>query len=634
MNDQLGSFVAAASSFVEGAYNQVVSALTASTDSAHDVLANLESKVTDYIDLPVNWGEGITDVLDQIDRSWLDDAIEKTKDIYNGVKDAIDGYIDNITGNTGKVADKSEAQIRQELDDATNKLKGDIPKVPEEPVTPKPPEPTPSVPAVYEPPASMLDAIKAIPSTLAGISSAVSLFGKIADVSEIMHSPEDALAQLRKSIDSDPWFHDLQQWTPSVAIGAGIGALVGAPLGFLPMIMDCYSKGMGESIGNIARSLWHPARIQITELIMAYLRGHIDQEKLLTDGESLGFAPEDIMVYLKLTRQMLTTGDLLTLWLRKEIDDVTLDKYLGDLLIAKPDIARLKALTQLIPSPADLVHMAVREAFTPEIAEAFGQYQDYPEVATEWFEKQGLSEEWARRFWAAHWELPSIQMAFEMFQRKVISQDDLNLLLRALDVMPYWREKLTQIAYQPITRVDIRRIHKMHLITDDELQLRYEAIGYSPEDAVMLVKFTIELNKEEEKLEKAAERDLTASEILSSYANVLIDRNDTSTLLQGLGYDQNEIELKLTLAELPGIKRIRNKQIEIIKQRLFYDVIDSNGAVDELNKLDLPPFEMEYQLLDIQLDLELAGIKDAAAAKKAAEAKAKADAAAAAKKVK
>jgi phage protein D len=70
-------------------------------------------------------------------------------------------------------------------------------------------------------------------------------------------------------------------------------------------------------------------------------------------------------------------------------------------------------------------------------------------------------------------------------------------------------------------------------------------------------------------------------------------------------------------------------------------VIDLNGAVDLLNKLDLPPFEMEYQLLDIQMDMELAKIKKQAAAKKAHEAavkaaatKAEAAAAAAAKAAK
>jgi hypothetical protein len=325
--------------------------------------------------------------------------------------------------------------------------------------------------------------------------------------------------------------------------------------------------------------------------------------------EDLGYDENDYSVIYGLTRQMLTAQDLIQLWLRQEIDDNQLQAKLRELTISDSDIVILKRLAYFIPGVQDLIRMAVREAFTPEIAEKFGQYQDYPEAVTEWANKQGLSEEWAKRYWAAHWELPSPQMAFEMFQRKVISQDELQLLLRALDIMPYWRDKLTQIAYQPITRVDIRRMHKMGLISDSELTARYEIIGYSPEDAKGLAQFTIELNREEVKLEKQPERDLTASEILSAYANVYIDESNARSLLSGLGYDENEIGLKLALAELPAIKRVKTKEIEIIRQRYLYQAIDLNGAVDELNKLDLPAFELEYQLLDFQQDMELQLLK-------------------------
>ena len=202
-------------------------------------------------------------------------------------------------------------------------------------------------------------------------------------------------------------------------------------------------------------------------------------------------------------------------------------------------------------------------------------------------------------------------MGFEMFQRKIIDIDTLKLLLRALDVMPFWRDKLIQLAYQPITRVDIRRIHKLMGKSREWLIDRYERIGYSPEDANDLADFTVELNKEEVKAEKQADRDLTASEIVSAYAYAMLSEEDASGLLHELGYDDNEVDLKLAMASLANIKRVRGKKIDLIKQRLMYGVIDLNGCIDELNKLDLPPYEMEYQLADIQLDLELQALKEA-----------------------
>ncbi|GAJ24007.1 unnamed protein product, partial [marine sediment metagenome] len=116
-----------------------------------------------------------------------------------------------------------------------------------------------------------------------------------------------------------------------------------------------------------------------------------------------------------------------------------------------------KELAYQIPPVADIITMAVREAFTPAIAARFGQYEDLPAPYVEWVQKKGLSKEWAERYWAAHWSLPSPQQGFEMLHRGVIGEGDLNMLLRALDVMPFWRDKLTQIAYRPLSRVDVRR---------------------------------------------------------------------------------------------------------------------------------------------------------------------------------
>ena len=503
--------------------------------------------------------------------------------------------------------------------------------------------------------------------------SPLKMIGELKQLFDLTKSAIDTLTQITNWTDSPVLRREAKG---IVAEMGAVGALLGAPFGFLPVFADAYAAGIGELIKNEARNLMQPTRLGLPDYILAEKRGVIEQDHFDAMVPDLGFGSKDIEVVRKLTRQMMSASDLTTLWrrgelsgpeivsklseltiseedqflllkltrymlsindlislwLRGELDESTLDIRLNELGVNPDDVSNLKSLAFFIPPIQDLIHMAVREAFTPEIAEQFGQYEDYPEALTEFGRKHGLSEDWARRYWAAHWELPSPAMGFEMYQRKVIGKDDLNILLRALDVMPYWRDKLTKIAFQPITRVDIRRIHKLKLIDDTELQRRYEDIGYSPSDAAMLSKFTIELNKEEEKYEKAPERDLTTSEVISAYANILIDRASAKTMLTDLGYDPAEIDFKLALAELPAIKRIRNKQIDIIKQRVAYELIDLNGAVDLLNKLDLPPFEMEYQLLDIQMDMELAYIKKQAAAKKAAEAAAKKAAEAAAKK--
>jgi len=150
-----------------------------------------------------------------------------------------------------------------------------------------------------------------------------------------------------------------------------------------------------------------------------------------------------------------------------------------------------KELAYQIPPVADIITMAVREAFTPAIAARFGQYQDLPPDFVEWVGKKGLSREWAERYWAAHWSLPSPQQGFEMLHRGVIGEADLDMLMRALDIMPFWRDKLVQIAYRPLSRVDVRRMFALGVLGVSGVRKAYTDLGYNDYNADLMTQFTI-----------------------------------------------------------------------------------------------------------------------------------------------
>lgn len=150
-----------------------------------------------------------------------------------------------------------------------------------------------------------------------------------------------------------------------------------------------------------------------------------------------------------------------------------------------------KELAYQIPPVADIITMAVREAFTPDIARRFGQYEDLPTEFVEWVGKKGLNKDWAERYWAAHWSLPSPQQGFEMLHRGVIGEGDLNMLLRALDIMPFWRDKLIQIAYRPLSRVDVRRMFALGVLDVSGVRKAYTDIGYNEYNADLMTQFTI-----------------------------------------------------------------------------------------------------------------------------------------------
>jgi len=195
----------------------------------------------------------------------------------------------------------------------------------------------------------------------------------------------------------------------------------------------------------------------------------------------------------------------------------------------------IQSMFPVIPPISDLIMMAVKEAFSPDIAQRFGQYEDFPEEVAQWAAKQGLSREWAQRYWAAHWDLPSATQGFEMFQRSIIEEDDLKLLLKSLDVMPFWRDKLIKIAYTPFTRVDIRRMYDENVITDEEVYRTYRDIGYDDWHAQKLTEWTVTQTR-------SANKELTKQELLTGYRRGLLTEGEARSRLQELGYKQEDID--------------------------------------------------------------------------------------------
>ncbi|GAJ12939.1 unnamed protein product, partial [marine sediment metagenome] len=228
---------------------------------------------------------------------------------------------------------------------------------------------------------------------------------------------------------------------------------------------------------------------------MLFVQGGLVQEvendTILENISKGDIHPDYAQTYLDAVLTKPASIDIMAYELRQENKLANLPKELKKIGI-HPDYTKLyETLAYQIPPVADIITMAVREAFTPAIAEKFGQYQDFPADLEKYAAQKGLSEEWAKRYWAAHWALPSPQQGFEMLHRGVINSPELDMLLRASDVMPFWRDRLTAIAYRTLTRVDVRRMYKEGVLDEREVYEAYQDHGYSDENAARMAEFTV-----------------------------------------------------------------------------------------------------------------------------------------------
>ncbi|GAH16382.1 unnamed protein product, partial [marine sediment metagenome] len=154
---------------------------------------------------------------------------------------------------------------------------------------------------------------------------------------------------------------------------------------------------------------------------MLLTQGNLFQQKagaeILTDIAKADINPLYAQQYLDAILTKPASGDIIAYQLRRDPELSGLASELKRIGIHDNYFGLYKELAYQIPPIADIITMAVREAFTPDIAAKFGQYEDFPKDLEEWAAKKGLSSEWAERYWAAHWGLPSATQGFEMLHR-------------------------------------------------------------------------------------------------------------------------------------------------------------------------------------------------------------------------
>lgn len=403
-------------------------------------------------------------------------------------------------------------------------------------------------------------------------------------------------------------FDQLKRRLDAEGIAAGAAGLIILVLMYASAIAGSVT-GLGQPIAeqfaNFTRKVVKPNLLEVNDIAEAFFRARLDKNEAKGLIEALGYTSDKAEKILENRKSLLTPNEYGFMRQLGLIDGNNLDYYLGSNGFDEWHREKLKELFKFRPSVQDLISMAVKEVFTPEVAQKFGQYEDFPPDFKTQAQAIGIPEEWAKRYWAAHWGLPSPQMGFEMFQRDIIDYDTLKLLLKSLDIMPYWREKLIELNYNPLTRVDIRRMYGLGVIDEREVEKAYRATGYSPENAKLLTEFTIKYEQGDGTTVKEKDKELTRAIIERAYKFGVFTREQAEHELKGIGYQDDDIQLLLDLVD--KVKQIDSaaERIEKHKDRTIKTILNGYqnrtfGYLDSIKEL----VELGYTVKDAELELK------------------------------
>lgn len=388
----------------------------------------------------------------------------------------------------------------------------------------------------------------------------------------------------------------------SAGILSEIGGLIGSPLGLLPLIMNYYSSGIGRLHQQEATKVYTPERLRPNDIFTLIFRGAIPEdaiEKWYKDLLDQGWTPHRIDAMREAIRPILSLGEIGDLYRRGEFgkDVEATDeaiRRITSLGYSEDDAREIVKLFFYIPPATDMIRMVVREAWRDDVAELFETDEGYEGLPFDTFAKAGVSPEWLRAYWRSHWELPSLRQGFEMLHRGVIDFEALGTLLRVQDVMPYWRDKLTAIAYTPLTRVDVRRMYKLGVLDDTGVLKAYHDIGYNDTNALLMLEFTKEyVNTDEPTIEDEV-KELTRAQVLAGYRELVIDRETASQWLQDLTYPSGLADFFLMLEDIKEAERQVKDELSFIGKAYGLGTMTREEMIDRLGKLNLPSAKSDY----------------------------------------
>lgn len=261
----------------------------------------------------------------------------------------------------------------------------------------------------------------------------------------------------------------------------------------------------------------------------------------------------------------------------------------------------LLAISRFIPQIGDLIRFTVRDVFNPDVVAKYGYDEGFDVISSQLkphLDKIGVDLETLRLYWRSHWELPSVTMAYEMLHRGLITEDDIRILLRINDVSPTWIEPIVAASYSNYTRVDVRRMYIAGVLDESDVKRAYLDLGYNDDKAENMTAWTITESM-------SSERDLSKSEIINAYVAAVISDSETKTMLETLGYSEDETEIILSLADYKVENAISKREKRVLSTQYV------NGRINALEfKGGLEGLKVNMRELELLTDEADARIKE------------------------
>ncbi len=346
------------------------------------------------------------------------------------------------------------------------------------------------------------------------------------------------------------------------------------------------------------------------EYVNAYYKDIIKYGELKSKAAKLGVGEEELKTLLLQT--IVEPGFNLMMDARRRgiVPDDYWNSWLIDQRLDNHGRDIVNGLTKELPGAGDLTRIADKRVWGLNTAPKYGQYSEMPDEYIKQMKLLGYDEQYTKWFWAAHWQLPSPNQIFEMAHRGLLEPGDRETYLGLTDWLPYFRDKLFDITFNVLTRVDVRRLYKEGLLSDNELHAQHLKMGYTEEDAYKLDAYVKSTNLPEDDTENTQLTNRVKKAIESGYTSGKLSPDEAIQMLTYMGETPAHSQQIISILEFENeIKSIQPVQVDlranvrsVVIAAYKKGNISRNDAHNDLIAGGLNPDDVDLQLSMIELE--------------------------------
>ena len=260
------------------------------------------------------------------------------------------------------------------------------------------------------------------------------------------------------------------------------------------------------------------------------------------------------------------------------------------------DVQTLIKLFEQHPSVGDALRFAGRGAYNEELVERFGTDEGMPSEVSQEMAEHGIAEANRKYYWRSHYALPGIGQAIDMLFRGIINEEDLDLLLEAQEMAPFWRDKIKQQGYSPLPRVAIRQMMHLGILTDAQALEAYKALGFKPDVAQQMVDYARAFYGVEDGDPGQPAVEYTKSETLNAYRQKIITADQARVSLETLGYIKSQVEFYLAAEDLKASQTRKQAYIDRWHSLYINGIASAEDVYTNLELLGITQAEVDELL--------------------------------------